>query len=168
MHDAILRDATHADAAAIAAIYNVHVRGTIVTFELEEVDAATMAARIDAVRAQGLPWRVADAGGVVLGYAYAGPWKARAAYARTAEASIYLREDACGQGLGTRLYRDLLELLRAGGIHAVIGGAALPNAASVALHEALGFGYVGTFPQVGRKFDRWIDVGYWQRILEGA
>lgn len=161
-----IRDATAADAAAVAAIYNVHVRGTIVTFELDDVDADTMAGRIADVESRGLPWRVAVEGDAVLGYAYAGPWKQRAAYARTVESSIYLHEDACGRGLGTRLYADLLAQLRARGIHAVIGGAALPNPASVRLHEALGFGYIGTFPQVGFKFGQWIDVGYWQRLLD--
>lgn len=161
-----LRDALADDAAAIAAIYNVHVRGTVVTFELAEVGAADMAQRIADVQARGLPWLVAEAGGAVLGYAHAGPWKTRAAYARTVETSIYVDAGACGRGLGRRLYAALLGRLRAMGMHAAIGGAALPNPASIALHESLGFEHVGIFREVGCKFGRWIDVGYWQLRLE--
>lgn len=167
MRDTVtLRDALADDASAIAAIYNVHVRGTIVTFELAEVVAQDMAQRMADVQARGLPWLVAEASGAVLGYAHAGPWKARAAYARTVETSIYLDAAACGRGLGRRLYAALLGRLRESGMHVAIGGAALPNPASVALHEALGFEQVGTFREVGCKFGRWIDVGYWQRRLE--
>jgi len=162
----VLRDAVPADAGAIAAIYNVHVRGTIVTFEVDEVDAAEMARRIAEVQARDLPWLVADVDGAVLGYAYAGPWKPRAAYARTVETSIYIDASACGRGMGRRLYAALIERLRALGMHVAIGGASLPNAASVALHEALGFEPVGVFRDVGFKLGDWIDVGYWQLRLE--
>lgn len=167
MHETLrLRDALADDAAAIAAIYNVHVRGTIVTFELAEVCAQDMARRVADVQARGLPWLVAEAGGAVLGYAYAGPWKTRAAYARTVETSIYMDAAACGRGLGKQLYAALLGRLRELGMHVAIGGAALPNPASVALHEALGFEPVGTLREVGCKFGHWIDVAYWQRRLE--
>ena len=160
------REATPADAAAVAAIYNVHVRGTIATFELDDVDAGEMGRRIADVQARGLPWLVAEERGRILGYAYAGPWKPRAAYARTVETSIYLDAAACGRGLGKRLYADLLERLRTRGMHVAIGGVSLPNAVSVALHEALGFAYVGSFREVGFKLGRWIDVGYWQLRLQ--
>jgi len=164
--EAAIRDAVDGDAAAIAAIYNVHVRDTIVTFELDEVDAAEMMRRMAQVRALGLPWLVLEERGDVIGYAYAGQWKARAAYARTVESSIYLADAACGRGLGKQLYVALIERLHAHGIHAVIGGVSLPNAASVALHERLGFEAVGAFREVGWKFGRWIDVGYWQARLD--
>jgi len=166
MNDFAIRDATGADAAAIAAIYDVHVRGTIVTFELEEVGAEEMARRIAEVHSRGLPWLVATEYGRVLGYAHAGPWKSRAAYARTVETSIYLADAARGRGLGKRLYAALIERLRAAGMHVAIGGASLPNPASTALHEALGFEYVGAFRETGFKFGRWIDVGYWQLRLQ--
>ena len=163
-----LRDATPADAADIAAIYNVHVRATTATFELDEVDAGAMQRRIADVQERGLPWLVAEGDGRVVGYAYAGPWKPRAAYARTVETSIYLDAAACGRGLGRRLYAALVERLRAQGVHAAIGGISLPNPVSVALHEALGFRHVGVFREVGHKFGHWIDVGYWQLRLEAA
>src|SRR5688572_21995306 len=108
-----LRDATPGDATAVAAIYNVHVRGTTATFEIDDVDAGAMQRRIADVQERGLPWLVAEADGNVVGYAYAGPWKPRAAYARTVETSIYLDATACGRGLGRRLYAALVERLRA-------------------------------------------------------
>lgn len=165
--DIRMRDAVAADAAAIAAIYNVHVRGTIVTFELDEVDAAEMQRRMQQGRDLGLPWLVAESGGDVIGYAYAGQWKARAAYARTVESSIYLADAARGRGLGKRLYGELIARLRERGIHVVIGGVSMPNAASVALHESFGFKPIGAFREVGWKLGRWIDVGYWQLLLDG-
>ena len=161
-----LRDAVAMDAAEIVAIYNAHVRDTIVTFELDEVGVEDMAQRIAEVQVRGLPWLVAECDGKVLGYAYAAPWKARAAYARTVEASIYLDAAACGRGLGKRLYAGLVGRLRDAGVHVVIGGASLPNPVSVALHESLGFEHIGTFREVGHKLGRWIDVGYWQLTLE--
>ena len=163
-----LRDATPDDATVIAAIYNVHVRSTTATFEIDEVDAGAMQRRIADVQERGLPWLVADVDGSVAGYAYAGPWKPRAAYARTVETSIYLDATACGRGLGRRLYAALVERLRAQGVHVAIGGISLPNPVSVALHEALGFRHVGVFREVGHKFGDWIDVGYWQLRLEAA
>lgn len=165
MEDVHVRDARTQDAAAIAAIYNEQVRGTTVTFEVTDVDTAGMALRIVEVQARGLPWMALDVAGALAGYAYATPWKLRAAYARTVETSIYLASTARGRGLGKRLYVALLDRLRALDVHVAIAGIALPNDASVALHEALGFAQVGVFREVGFKHDRWIDVGYWHRPL---
>ena len=103
--------------------------------------------------------------GRVLGYAYAGRWRSRAAYRYVAESAIYLGEASRGQGLGTRLYQDLFGQLRARGLRVVMGVIALPHPASVAFHERLGFRRAGLFPRVGYKFERWIDVGYWQLEL---
>ena len=163
-----IRDAIAGDAAHIAAIYNAHVRATIVTFELVDVAAAEMGARIAQVQGAGLPWLVVVRRGIVQGYAYAAPWKSRAAYARTVETSIYLAPAIAGRGQGKRLYAALIERLRAAGMHVAIGGASLPNAASAALHEGLGFRQVGVFQEVGHKFGGWIDVGYWQLRLEAT
>lgn len=162
-----IRDACAGDGAQLAAIYNHYVASTIITFEVEAVAADDMRGRIAAVHDDGLPWLVAlDAAGDILGYAYASRWRARAAYRRSVESSIYLAPGATGRGIGRALYERLLDQLRARGLHTVIGGAALPNAASVALHEALGFTQVAHLREVGRKFGRWIDVGYWQLCLE--
>lgn len=162
---ATLRDATAADGDALAAIYNPFILGTIVTFEEEPASGAEMAGRVAAVQGAGHPWLVAERDGRAVGYAYAGPWKARRSYRFAVEASVYLVPSATGAGLGTRLYEALFERLRAAGIHTVIGGISLPNEASVALHEKLGMTKVAHFPEVGWKLGRWIDVGYWQRTL---
>ena len=160
-----MRDATVDDAATLAAIYNPFITETVVTFEETVVTADDMAARVTTLQDQGLPWRVIEQQGQVLGYAYAGRWRSRAAYRYVAESAIYLGEASRGQGLGTRLYQDLFGQLRARGLRVVMGVIALPHPASVAFHERLGFRRAGLFPRVGYKFERWIDVGYWQLEL---
>lgn len=160
----MIRQATEQDASQICEIYNHFVLQTAVTFEEEPVDADEMARRICETLA-GLPWLVWEDGGRVLGYCYASKWKGRCAYRYSVETTVYLRPDAGGRGLGTQLYTALLEDLRERGLHAAIGGIALPNDASVRLHEKLGFEKVAQFREVGNKFGRWVDVGYWQLIL---
>lgn len=160
-----LRDVRPGDAEAVAAIYSHYAQNTIITFEEEAVPSEGMRARIlEFTRAH--PWLVLEDGAGIAGYAYAYPWKGRSAYRFTVESGIYLRPDAVGRGLGTRLYGELLRRLREGGVHAVIGGIALPNPASTALHEKLGFRPIGRFAEVGFKFGKWIDVGYWEIILD--
>lgn len=161
----IIRSATTADADAIAEIYNHYIANTVVTFEVDEVTVAEMASRIDAIQAGSYPWLVALRDGLVIGYAYAGKWQARRAYRFSAELSVYLSPAHSRQGLGSRLYEQIIEMLKRQNIHTVIGGIALPNEASVALHEKLGFRKAAHYRETGFKFDRWIDVGYWQRIL---
>ncbi|MDB6113350.1 MAG: pat [Lacunisphaera sp.] len=161
----MLRSATSTDAAAIAAIYNHYVLTTIITFEEEAVTETDMAGRIRETLATPLPWFVWEENRRVLGYAYASKWKSRCAYRYAVEASVYLDQSAIARGLGTKLYSALIADVKARGMHAIIGGAALPNPASVALHEKLGFTKIGQFKEVGWKFEKWIDVGYWELIL---
>lgn len=160
-----IRDATVRDAESIASIYNHFVLTTSISFEEAEVPVIEMAGRIADLQASGLPWQIAELDGVVAGYAYATKWRVRHAYRFSVETSIYLAPDQAGKGLGTALYEALLTRLRDGGFHLAIGGIALPNPASVALHEKLGFEKVAQFREVGFKFDRWTDVGYWQMVL---
>ena len=160
----MLRPCTPADAAQICDIYNHYVRETVITFEETPVLEADMGRRIADITSH-LPWLVWEADGTILGYAYATPWKVRAAYRHSVESSIYLAHHATGRGLGSRLYQALIAELRQRGLHCVIGGAALPNPASVALHEKLGFSKVAEFREVGFKFGRWIDVAYWELML---
>ncbi len=160
----MIRPATIEDAESICGIYNHYVRDTIVTFEEAPVGGPELARRIADVTAQ-LPWLVYEGEGGLLGYAYASPWKARPAYRHSVEASIYLAPQATGFGIGTRLYQAIIDDVRGRGFRVVIGGAALPNPASVALHEKLGFARIGQFKEVGWKFEKWIDVGYWELIL---
>ena len=160
----MIRHASTSDAAAIAAIYNHYVTTTTVTFEEQVVDAQEMAQRIHNVGEQ-LPWYVFERDGQILGYAYATPWRARSAYRFSVESTVYVAHDGVGQGIGRQLYSGLIEELRRRQLQVVIGGIAQPNEASVALHERLGFEKVALFKRVGRKFDQWIDVGYWELQL---
>ena len=160
----MIRHATLADAAQICAIYNHYVLETNVTFEEESLEVDTMSRRMQTVLTE-LPWLVcADEQGL-LGYSYATRWQQRSAYRHSLEATVYLRPDAVGKGIGFQLYDALLSKLRTGSHHTVVGCIALPNEASIALHERLGFKKVGHFREVGRKFGTWLDVGYWQRHL---
>jgi L-amino acid N-acyltransferase YncA len=162
----MIRPAALADAASIARIYNFYVRETIVTFEEEAVSEAEMTSRIREVQEASLPWLIAEKAGEVVGYACATKWKGRRGYRFSAEVTVYLDPKRGGRGIGSALYEHLLSALQALRIHAAMGGIALPNAASVALHEKFGFEKVAHFREVGRKFDAWIDVGYWEKILQ--
>ena len=161
----MFRPALASDALAIAGIYNHYVLNTFVTFEEETVSAEEMAGRIRDTLAAELPWLVWEENGRVLGYCYASKWKSRCAYRFALETTVYLDKDVTGRGLGTKLYRALIDALQPTRMHTLIGGIALPNAASVALHEKLGFQKIGQFREVGWKFDQWIDVGYWELML---
>ncbi len=161
----MIRPATSTDGDAIAAIYDHYIRETVITFEEESISGEEIARRMARVVAAGLPYLVAEQAGSIAGYAYAGRWHERSAYRFSVETTIYLDAHQVGRGLGTALYAALLERLRERGLHAAIGGIALPNPGSIALHEKLGFRKVAHYREVGLKFDRWIDVGYWQLLL---
>ena len=163
----VLRDATPGDAAAILAIYAPYVEATAISFERVPPDEATMRERIEQ-RLASHAWLVAERGGRVVGYAYAGPFAVRAAYRLAAEVSVYIDREAARGGIGLALYEALTARLRERGTHTAVAIIALPNAASVALHERLGFRHVGTFREIGAKFGRWHDVGWWQLMLDGA
>lgn len=160
----MIRSATGGDAARIAEIYNRYVLHSTVTFEEQIVSADEMRKRIAEVL-QALPWVVWVERESVEGFAYATPWKSRISYRHSVESTIYLADGAMGRGIGAQLYGTLIAGLRERGVHTVLGGIALPNDASIALHEKLGFEKVAQFREVGRKFGKWIDVGYWQKIL---
>ena len=163
----IVRLASAADAAAIAAIYAPYVIGTIVSFEAEPPDEAEMRRRIES--GGGLhPWLAAEADGRLAGYASASAFRPRAAYRYCVETSVYLDSAACGRGIGRTLYARLLSLLEEQGFTQAIGAISLPNAPSVRLHEALGFEQAGVYRQVGWKCGGWHDVGLWQRALAPA
>lgn len=161
----LVRDATLADAGAVAAIYNHYISHTVITFEENPVTAADMAGRIEEVQADRLPWLVAESTGQIRGYAYATRWRTRSAYRFSKEITVYLEPANVRDGMGTSLYAELFPRLRARGVHAAIGGIALPNDASVALHEKFGMKKVAHFSGVGFKLGRWVDVGYWQCLF---
>ncbi|HET7474830.1 MAG TPA: GNAT family N-acetyltransferase, partial [Dermatophilaceae bacterium] len=145
---AALREASTADVPAIAAIYGHAVRHGVATFDVDDPPAETWLGKLDG------PMLVAELAGGIAGFAYAVPFRTRPAYRLTRETSVYLRPEARGRGLGTRLYGELLARLREDGIHLAVAVVAQPNPASNALHERLGFTEAGTLTQVGRKFDR--------------
>jgi L-amino acid N-acyltransferase YncA len=159
-----IRQATPADAAEICAIYNEHVVSTIVSFETEAVSASDMAARIRETLLHH-DWLVGVHEQKIVGYAYYGAFRARAAYRHTVESTIYLAAAAQGRGFGKRLYGALITSAGVRGYRELIGVIALPNPASTALHHKLGFKEVGVLRNVGRKFDAYVDVGLWQLSL---
>ena len=130
-----IRPAASTDAASIAKIYNHYIAETIVTFEEEPVTASEIARRIEEVRSASLPWLVAEEGGRVVGYAYATRWKTRERVSLLRGGHGLCRARTRGARIGSKLYGELFPMLKTRGIHAVIGGIALPNEASVALHE---------------------------------
>jgi L-amino acid N-acyltransferase YncA len=164
-NEATLRDVRQNDAEAIAAIYNHYIQTSIATFEEGPVTREDISQRMDGVRSASLPWLVAERAGRVIGYAYATPWKSRSAYRFSAEASMYIAPGHVGCGTGSALYAELIAAVRERGIHVLIGGISLPNEASVAINEKFGFRKVAHFSEVGFKFGKWIDVGYWQLAL---
>jgi phosphinothricin acetyltransferase len=165
MEIAVIRPATTSDSDSIARIYNHYVLNTAITFEESEVSAQQMAERISEVASASLPWLVAEQADQIVGYAYATKWKARSAYRFSVESTVYLEPSVIGQGLGSKLYGALFALLKERGIHIVIGGIALPNSTSIAFHEKFGLKKVAHFKEVGFKFNKWLDVGYWQVTL---
>ena len=162
----MIRAATENDAEAIAEIYNHYIRNTVITFEEDEVNAVNIAARIDEIQKDGLSWLVAEEDESVIGYAYSSKWKDRVAYRKTVEVSVYLSPSDQSKGWGTKLYEALFSQVRKRGAHVVIGGITLPNPPSVAIHEKFGMEKVAHFKEVGYKFGEWLDVGYWQVLLD--
>lgn len=158
----MIRSARHDDAQRIADIYNHYILNSTITFEEVAVSPMEISARLQAIESRGLPWLVIEEDGVVMGFAYASTWKARHAYRFTVEVTIYLAHDATSSGRGSDLYKSLFNKLRALPVHAAVACIALPNLHSVTLHEKLGMKKVAHFSEVGFKFDRWLDVGYWQ------
>lgn len=166
----MIREAVQDDLPAITALYGREVLHGTATFELEPPSLAEMTKRFDAVRAKGLPWLVAEIDGVFAGYAYASPFRPRPAYRYGVEGSIYVEEAARGRGVGRALLKALIERVGELGLRHVIGAISdsATSAASIALHERLGFRKAGTYHQVGWKFDRWIDVHLMQLDLDPA
>ncbi|THB70046.1 MAG: N-acetyltransferase [Gammaproteobacteria bacterium] len=162
----MIRKAKLDDAKAICAIYNHYIENSIITFEEEPVTITEMKDRIRETRLK-FPWIVYENNqGEILGYAYATRWKSRSAYQYSVESSLYIEKEHTGQGIGFKLYEELINKLIALGHHAMIGGIAIPNEHSIKLHEKFGFEKVAHFNQVGKKFDKWIDVEYWELALD--
>ncbi|MEQ9813537.1 MAG: arsinothricin resistance N-acetyltransferase ArsN1 [Azospirillaceae bacterium] len=162
--DLVIRPATIDDAAAIQAIYAPVVEETVISFEEEPPSVSEMARRI-AATLRDHPFLVANLDGVIAGYAYAGPYRSRPAYRWSVDVTVYVDPARHRRGIGRALYGALLTELARRGTHAAFAGIALPNPGSVALHEATGFVHAGTHREAGRKFGRWVDVGWWQYLF---
>jgi phosphinothricin acetyltransferase len=166
MPQVVIRAAAATDLPAITAIYKDAVLHGTATFELEPPDAGEMRRRFDALHAGNFPYLVAEEDGRVTGYAYAGPYRPRPAYRFTVENSVYLAPENHRRGIGTRLLQELIAQCEARGYRqmiAVIGDSA--NAASIGVHARAGFDMIGTHPDVGFKFGRWLDTVMMQRAL---
>ncbi|HEX9933914.1 MAG TPA: GNAT family N-acetyltransferase [bacterium] len=160
----IVRDVQTADAERICEIYGHYVLHTTATFEIAPPGTEEMIRRIRRVLEKHA-WLVAEEGGIVIGYAYGSTFKERAAYAYSTEVTVYVDENRRGGGVGKLLFGRLLDRLQSLGLVQAIGGIALPNPASVRLHERFGFEKVAHLRRVGYKLGRWIDVGYWQKQI---
>jgi phosphinothricin acetyltransferase len=161
----LIRLASEADAAGIAEVYRPYVEDSRISFEEQAPDAAEMARRIRGDRPGFYPWLVAEEAGRIVGFASSSPFRTRPAYRWSVETGIYLALGAYGRGIGKSMLSALADLLERQGYVTAIGAVALPNDASVCLHEALGFEPAGTYRGTGFKMGQWIDVGLWQKEL---
>jgi phosphinothricin acetyltransferase len=162
----MIRKCVIEDASQICNIYNPYITDTSITFEQTPVSEHEMQYRISELTAS-LPWYVFEQNGTVLGFSYASKWKGRCAYRYSVELTVYVSQDNRGKGIGKLLYQDLIDRLKCEfKMHAIMAGIALPNEASIALHERFGFQKVAHFKEVGFKFDKLIDVGYWELLLQ--
>lgn len=162
-----LRAATVADAKEISEIYNYYVINSVVTFDIDKTTEKTWLEKLEYLNGLGLPFIVAQsASGNILGFAYVAPWRAKAAYKRTVEDTIYLRPAAIGKRLGTKLLAELIVLSKAAGVREIVAVISDKGAdPSIALHEAFGFKRQGHLAKVGFKFNRWLGTILLQKSL---
>ena len=160
-----IRPAVESDLVGIATIYNHEVANSTATFDLEPPTLAYWHEKLEGNHVGDHLLVAVDADGDVVGYAYSWSYRPRPAYELTRETSIYLDPSVRGQGIGRKLYPALLDAMAKSGVHTAVALVALPNPGSVALHKAVGFEHVGTMREVGYKFDQWIDVEWYQKML---
>ncbi|MGC2234809.1 MAG: N-acetyltransferase family protein [Pyrinomonadaceae bacterium] len=159
-----IRTVTLDDAAQVAEIYNYYIKTSHATFELDAIDSAGMENRIRETFQKNYPFFVCEENEEIVGYAYGRQFRPRRAYLHSIEVSVYIKRGAEGKGVGTMLYQKLFAEILQMDFHAIIAGISLPNDASIKLHEKFGFEKVAHFREVGYKFGRWIDVGYWELL----
>ncbi|MCL6294701.1 GNAT family N-acetyltransferase [Jejuia spongiicola] len=149
------------DIKVLLDIYNYYVLNTIVTFDIKALSLEIFTEKVNYINAK-YPFIVFEENGNILGYAYGSKWRPKPAYNHTVESTVYVKHGEHGKQIGSKLYAELLSLLKQENYHVVLGGLTLPNEASVKLHEKFGFKQVAHFKEVGKKFDKWLDVGFWQ------
>ncbi len=160
----MIRSVKIEDAQAIADIYNYYILHSIATFEEVVVDAIAIKKRILAVTSK-FPWIVFEEDGEIIGYAYGSEWRSRFSYRHTVESTVYLNHKTSKKGIGTLLYKELIKQLTSKNFHVILGCISLPNEASEKFHEKLGFQKIAHFHEVGYKFNKWIDVGFWELVV---
>jgi len=160
----MIRKVKESDSRSILDIYNYYIENTTITFEQTSLSINEMEARVKKI-SESFPYLVREDEGKITGYAYANTWKERCSYNKTAEISIYLRNGTQGKGRGKELLKSLIDELYNNQFHLLIAGITQPNDASVKTIEHFGFKKVGQFTEVGFKKNRWIDVGYWELLL---
>ncbi|MDC9723328.1 MAG: GNAT family N-acetyltransferase [Urechidicola sp.] len=153
------------DAQQLVDIYNYYVLNSVVTFDDIPFKSIFFEDKIKTVTSQ-FPFYVYEENDEILGYAYANKWRLKPAYKHTVESTIYLKHTATGKQIGSKLYTHLLSELKKQNYHAIIGGVSLPNDVSIKLHENLGFKKVAHYYEVGLKFNKWVDVAFWQLKFE--
>jgi len=161
----MIRKATIEDASAITAIYNYYILNSVATFEEKCIDINFFKEKINTTYTE-FPCLVYETNNSIVGYACASQWKPRSGYRYTAEISIYLKDNTVAKGIGSVLYKELIKQLKEMNFNAIIGGISLPNDPCIRLHEKFGFEKIAHFKKVGYKFEKWVDVAYWQLILQ--
>lgn len=161
----MIRPAQLQDAGNIAEIYNYYIKNTVITFEEELVSRSDMEERMQKVWKKKLPFIVVEDNCTIIGFAYLGTWRERSAFDITAETSIYLHKDHLGNGLGSKLYKELIARSLETDLHSLVSAISLPNDISRAIHQKLGFKPIGNFERTGLKFGKLIDVEFWQLDL---
>lgn len=161
----MIRDFKAQDIQQLLDIYNYYVLDTVVTFDNIALSFETFSNKVSRINSE-YPFIVFEENNEVLGYAYGSKFRQKPAYKHSVEATIYLKNGTQGKQIGTKLYAKLLDKFKEQNYHIILGGITLPNKASVALHEKFGFEKIAHFKEVGRKFDTWLDVGFWQLIID--
>ena len=160
----MIREVKLSDAKAIVDIYNYYILNTNITFEEKQLTVDDMEERIIEKTAKH-PWIVYERDGQVIGYAYLSGWHSRSDYRYSNEASIYLDSNEKGHGIGKELFGQLLEVSKCYGVHTIVSGITIPNKESISLHEKFGFKKIAEFEEIGFKNNKWLNVGYWQKLL---
>ena len=160
----MIREVKLKDAKDIVDIYNYYILNTNVTFEEKELTVDQMEERIIEKTVKN-PWIVYEREGKIIGYAYLSGWNVKSAYRFSKEGTIYLDVKERGKGIGQELFKELLKIAKEYGVHAIVSGITIPNNESIKLHENFGFKKIAEFEEIGFKNNKWLNVGYWQRIL---
>ena len=161
----MIRNVKMSDAKDITEIYNYYIENTVITFQTDLLSVEETEKKIEEILLKGFPYIVYEENNEVIGYAYAGVWRDRKAYEITLETSIYLDQSKIKKGIGRQLYKELIERSRQIGVHSLIGGVSVPNEGSKKLHLEFGFELLGTFKEVGQKFNKYVSVEFWQLML---